>query len=92
MIEELEVLLSIEALFLLILALGFILTSLLVLTAKRLNIIIVSVGLGSVVLSIMFFILGAPFAGAFELSVGAGLISVLFIIATSLTEKKRKLK
>jgi NADH:ubiquinone oxidoreductase subunit 6 (subunit J) len=42
--------------------------------------------LGSVVLSIIFFGFGAPFAGAFELSVGAGLISVLFIIANSVTD------
>jgi NADH:ubiquinone oxidoreductase subunit 6 (subunit J) len=44
---------------------------------------------GSVVLSVLFFLLGAPFAGAFELSVGAGLISILFVIATSLSSKKR---
>ena len=31
----------------------------------------------------------APYAGGFELSVGAGLISVLFIVAISLTESMR---
>jgi NADH-quinone oxidoreductase subunit J len=46
----------------------------------------VAVGAGSVALASLFFLLGAPYAGAFELSVGAGLISVLFIIAISLTE------
>lgn len=35
---------------------------------------------------VIFFLFGAPFAGAFELSVGAGLISVLFIIATSVAD------
>jgi uncharacterized MnhB-related membrane protein len=50
---------------------------------------IVAIGIGSVVLSVLFFLLGAPFAGAFELSVGAGLISILFVIATSLSSKKR---
>ena len=65
---------------------GFLLTSILVLLAKNLIVIITAIGLGSVVLSIIFFVLGAPFAGAFELSVGAGLISVLFIIANSITE------
>ena len=49
----------------------------------------VAVGVGSVALSSLFFLLGAPCAGAFELSVGAGLISVLFIIAISLTESIR---
>ena len=46
----------------------------------------VALGVGSASLAAMFFILGAPHAGSFELSVGAGLISVLFILAISLTE------
>jgi uncharacterized MnhB-related membrane protein len=46
----------------------------------------VALGLGSVSLAALFFMLGAPHAGGFELSVGAGLISVLFILAISLTE------
>jgi NADH:ubiquinone oxidoreductase subunit 6 (subunit J) len=39
-----------------------------------------------VILSIIFFLFDAPFAGAFELSVGAGLISILLIIANSVTD------
>jgi uncharacterized MnhB-related membrane protein len=74
--------------YILILTIGFVLTSILVLTAKRLIVIISSIGMGSVILSIIFFIFEAPFAGAFELSVGAGLISVLFIIATSITDSR----
>jgi NADH-quinone oxidoreductase subunit J len=50
----------------------------------------VALGLGSVALATLFFFLGAPYAGGFELSVGAGLISVLFIIAISLTESMRR--
>ena len=46
----------------------------------------IALGVGSAALAILFFLLGAPYAGGFELSVGAGLISVLFIIAISLTE------
>lgn len=46
----------------------------------------VALGTSSVALAAMFFFLNAPYAGAFELSVGAGLISVLFIVAISLTE------
>jgi NADH-quinone oxidoreductase subunit J len=49
----------------------------------------VAVGVGSIALAALFFLLDAPYAGAFELSVGAGLISVLFIIAISLTESIR---
>jgi NADH-quinone oxidoreductase subunit J len=50
----------------------------------------VALGLGSAGLATIFFMLDAPYAGAFELSVGAGLISVLFIIAISLTESIRR--
>jgi NADH:ubiquinone oxidoreductase subunit 6 (subunit J) len=46
----------------------------------------VALGTSSVALAALFFFLNAPYAGAFELSVGAGLISVLFIVAISLTE------
>ena len=69
-----------------ILLLGFLLTSVFVLLAKNLIVIITSIGLGSVILSIIFFLIDAPFAGAFELSVGAGLISILLIIANSVTD------
>jgi NADH-quinone oxidoreductase subunit J len=46
----------------------------------------VALGAGSAALAMLFFLLGAPYAGGFELSVGAGLISVLFIIGISLTQ------
>jgi len=44
----------------------------------------------SVVLAAIFFRLGAPYAGAFELSVCAGLITVLFIAAISSVETRRE--
>jgi uncharacterized MnhB-related membrane protein len=69
-----------------ILLLGFGLTSVIVLLARKLIVIITTIGLGSVILSIIFFFFDAPIAGAFELSVGAGLISILFIIANSVTD------
>ncbi len=75
-----------SALAIFILTISFLLTSIIVLIARRLIVIITAIGLGSVILSIIFFIFDAPFAGAFELSVGAGLISVLFIIATSVAD------
>lgn len=73
--------------FILILAILFLMTSVLVLMTKNLVAIISSVGLGSAILATLFFIFGAPFAGAFELSVGTGLISVFFIVATSITDR-----
>ena len=75
-------------LYIAILTIGFLATSLWVLLSKKLAVMIIAVGIGSVVLSILFFLLGAPFAGAIELSVGAGLISILFLIATSLAAKE----
>ncbi len=48
-----------------------------------------ALGIGSASLAMLFFLLEAPYAGGFELSVGAGLISVLFVIAISLTESMR---
>ena len=42
----------------------------------------------SVVIAIMFFRLDSPYAGAFELSVCAGLITALFVSAISLTRRK----
>jgi len=44
-----------------------------------------ALGIGSAALATLFFWLQAPYAAGFELSVGAGLISVLFIVAISLT-------
>jgi NADH-quinone oxidoreductase subunit J len=54
--------------------------------SKRLFPAVISLGIGSALLATLFFWLGAPYAGGFELSVGAGLISVLFLIIISLTE------
>lgn len=76
------------AFVILLLTFSFVLTSIIVLIARRLIVIITAIGLGSVFLSVIFFMFGAPFAGAFELSVGAGLISVLFIIATSIADSE----
>jgi NADH-quinone oxidoreductase subunit J len=55
------------------------------LAAKNLVRAAVALGVGSAALAMLYFMLGAPYAGGFELSVGAGLISVLFIVAISLT-------
>ena len=50
----------------------------------------VALGVGSAALATLYFMLDAPYAGGFELSVGAGLISVLFIVAISLTASVEK--
>lgn len=76
-----------QTFFIILFSLGLVASSLVVLLAKRLIVMITALGLGSLLLSIVFFLFDAPFAGAFEVSVGAGLISVLFVIATSLTRE-----
>jgi NADH-quinone oxidoreductase subunit J len=44
----------------------------------------------SVVLAALFFKLGAPYAGAFELSVCAGLVTVLFVAAISSVDTRQE--
>ena len=45
--------------------------------------------LGNSALAALFFLLRAPYAGSVQLSVGAGVVSALCIIAISLTEVAR---
>ena len=70
-----------------LLLLAILIFTLIAIFSKRLLISAVSLGLTSVMLAINFFAMGAPFAGGFELSIGAGLVSILFIMAISLTER-----
>ncbi|MEM3341824.1 MAG: hypothetical protein QW728_03945 [Thermoplasmata archaeon] len=46
----------------------------------------VFLALGSLSLTGVFFLLESPFAAVFELSVGAGLITVLILVTISLTK------
>lgn len=43
-----------------------------------------SLGIASVILAILFFEMKSPYAGVFELSVGAGMVTILFVAAISL--------
>ena len=58
-----------------------------VLAIRTRNLIVAAavLGVGSAALAMMLFLLDAPYAAGFELSVGAGLVSVLFIVVISLT-------
>ena len=49
--------------------------------ARNLVLSVVAYSLASAFLSAIFFQLDSPFAGALELTVGAGLIAILFIVA-----------
>ncbi|TFG72372.1 MAG: hypothetical protein E4H27_02745 [Anaerolineales bacterium] len=66
-----------------------ILSSLVIVFMRRFVVLLVALGISSVALAIIFAILGAAYASSFELSVGVGLVSVLLIIATSLTRGGR---
>jgi len=48
-----------------------------------------ALGIGSAALAMLFFFMNAPYAGGFELSVGAGLVSVLFLVAISVATTQR---
>lgn len=65
-------------------------STIIALAAKNLVRAAVALGVGSAALAMVYFTLEAPYAGGFELSVGAGLISVLFIVAISLTASMEK--
>jgi NADH-quinone oxidoreductase subunit J len=73
-----------------VLVLILIASTIFALVAKNLVRAAVALGVGSAALAMLYFMLDAPYAGGFELSVGAGLISVLFIVAISLTASMEK--
>ena len=50
----------------------------------------IALGIASAILSAAFYILNAPFAAVFELSVAAGLITVLLLSAIGMIEKKKE--
>ena len=46
---------------------------------------IVAFAVSSICLASLFFLLSSPFAGALELTIGAGLVTVLFLVALILS-------
>ncbi len=82
-------LLSAPTIHALILILILLVCAVLAVFGKTLMISALALGGGSVALAALLFMLSAPYAAGFELSVGAGLISVLFIIAISLIQSRQ---
>lgn len=68
----------------------FVLAAIWAVMAPRLLIAAIGLAATSVVLSIVIFMLGAPWAAVMELSVCAGLITVVFVSAISLTSPMSK--
>jgi NADH-quinone oxidoreductase subunit J len=65
---------------------GLLLFSILAVLAKDLIKSAIALALASLLLGIIFFRMGAPYAGVFEISVVAGLITVLFMLTIALTK------
>ncbi|HEK85523.1 MAG: NADH-quinone oxidoreductase subunit J [Candidatus Saccharicenans sp.] len=70
-----------------ILLVGLVIFAGLAILAKDLLKAALSLAVASLFLGIIFFRLSAPYAGVFEISVVAGLITVLFALTISLTRK-----
>jgi NADH-quinone oxidoreductase subunit J len=68
------------------LLIGVVLFSVLAIALKDLLKSAISLAVSSLLLGITFFRMGAPYAGVFEISVVAGLITVLFILTIALTK------
>jgi uncharacterized MnhB-related membrane protein len=48
----------------------------------------ISLGIGSALLASVFYILNAPYAAVFELSVAAGLVTILLLSAIGMIDKE----
>jgi NADH:ubiquinone oxidoreductase subunit 6 (subunit J) len=67
------------------LLIGLVIFSVLAILLKDLLKSAISLAVASLLLGIIFFRMNAPYAGVFEISVVAGLITVLFILTIALT-------
>ena len=74
------------------LLIGLVIFSVLAILLKDLLKSAISLALASLVLGIIFFRMGAPYAGVFEISVVAGLITVLFILTIALTKSGEEVR
>jgi NADH-quinone oxidoreductase subunit J len=71
---------------------GVVLFSILAILAKDLIKSAISLAVASLLLGILFFLMGAPYAGVFEISVVAGLITVLFMLTIALTKAEGEVR
>jgi NADH:ubiquinone oxidoreductase subunit 6 (subunit J) len=69
-----------------LLLVGMVLFSVLAILVKDLLKAAISLAVASLLLGIIFFRMNAPYAGVFEISVVAGLITVLFMLTIALTK------
>jgi NADH:ubiquinone oxidoreductase subunit 6 (subunit J) len=71
---------------------GLVLFSVLAIVLRDLLKAAISLAAASLLLGIVFFRMNAPYAGVFEVSVVAGLITVLFILTIALTNKAEEVR
>lgn len=74
------------------LLIGLVLFSVLALLLRDLLKSAISLAVASLLLGLVFFRMGAPYAGVFEISVVAGLITVLFILTIALTKSGEEIR
>ncbi len=74
------------------LLIGLVLFSVLAILIKDLLKAAISLAVASLFLGIIFFRMNAPYAGVFEISVVAGLITVLFVLAIALTKSDEEVQ
>ncbi len=65
----------------LVLCVSTIVTAVAAVLQKNLIRAVIAFAVSSVCLAALFFVLASPYAGALELTVGAGLVAVLFLVA-----------
>jgi NADH:ubiquinone oxidoreductase subunit 6 (subunit J) len=72
---------DLEFFIILVLSLSTIVTAVTAILQKNLIRAVIAFAVSSVCLAALFFVLASPYAGALELTVGAGLVAVLFLVA-----------
>jgi NADH:ubiquinone oxidoreductase subunit 6 (subunit J) len=65
----------------LVLSVSTIVTAVTAVLQRNLIRAVIAFAVSSVCLAALFFVLASPYAGALELTVGAGLVAVLFLVA-----------
>jgi NADH:ubiquinone oxidoreductase subunit 6 (subunit J) len=76
--------LEVDFLVISVLGIATVIMAIIAILQKNLIRAVVAYAISSISLAGLFFILASPYAGAFELTVGAGLVAVLFLVAVIL--------
>jgi uncharacterized MnhB-related membrane protein len=74
-----------DFLIILMLSVSTIVTAVTAVLQRNLIRAVIAFAVSSVCLASLFFVLDSPYAGALELTVGAGLVAVLFLVALVLS-------